>query len=218
MGEGKKHYFRFCIFVALKLSKPFTLIIIVMKQASLFLAALLIAVASAAPAFAQSGTCGNNLTWSLSDGTLTIDGSGAMTNYSWTSSSRAPWYNYRSQITTVVLPADITTIGNYAFYECSSLTELDLSEYTNLTSIGEMAFYHCTGLTSIDLSGCTALTSIGNYAFAGCSSLTSVDLSTCSSLTSIEYCAFRNNSSIMSIDLPESLTSLGTMRSGIAPG
>ena len=52
--------------------------------------------ASVGTLFAESGTCGDNLTWDLTDGVLTISGTCAMTNYSWQS---APWYEYKSSIT-----------------------------------------------------------------------------------------------------------------------
>ena len=58
-----------------------------------------------------------------------------------------------------------TSIGDSAFYSCSSLTSIDVS---NATSIGNSAFNYCNKLTSIDISNAT---SIGDYAFSGCSSL-----------------------------------------------
>ena len=66
-----------------------------------------------------SGTCGEDLNWTLaSDGTLIIRGEGAMDNYS---AGSAPWYAHASEITAVVLPEEITSIGNYAFYGCDQI-------------------------------------------------------------------------------------------------
>ena len=89
----------------------------------------------------------------------------------------------------------VTSIGSYAFYDCSSLISIDWSA---CTTIGEGAFRGCSKLTSVgDLSQCT---SIGSYAFHGCSKLTSEgDLSQC---TSIGSCAFEGCSSLTSITLP----------------
>jgi hypothetical protein len=59
-----------------------------------FVLLLTVLLLSAAMGFAQtSGTCGENLTWTLSDGTLTVSGTGEMTNYS--DPSTAPWYSVR---------------------------------------------------------------------------------------------------------------------------
>ena len=71
-----------------------------------------------------NGTCGSNLTWSLNTcGTLTISGTGAMTD--WSAAEEVPWNNYRSSITSVVLPVGLTSIGGYAFSDCA-ITKIDL--------------------------------------------------------------------------------------------
>ena len=69
-----------------------------------------------------------------------------------------------------------TSIGNYAFNNCSALTSIDVS---NATSIGDSAFSSCYKLTSIALPNAT---SIGNYAFNNCSLLTSIDVSNATSI------------------------------------
>lgn len=61
---------------------------------------------------ATEGTCGEQLTWKLEDGTLTISGTGAMEDYV---NGSAPWYAERDQIQTVVIEAGVTSIGSYAF-------------------------------------------------------------------------------------------------------
>ena len=67
---------------------------------------------------AEGGSCGTNMTWFLDDdGFLTISGSGTMTNY--TSSTPAPWN--KENVITVYLEDGITSIGNYAFYNCSNI-------------------------------------------------------------------------------------------------
>ena len=95
-----------------------------------------------------SGTCGDNLTWELTaDSVLTISGTGTMTNYSSSSSSRAPWYDYRSSIKSVVIEEGVTSIGNYAFNACSGLTSVTIPN--SVTSIGSSAFYGCTNLKTV---------------------------------------------------------------------
>lgn len=99
---------------------------------------------------------------------------------------------YISGLKSISLP-NATSIGNYAFSECTSLTSVDLPK---VTEIGKYAFGWCTSLTSIDLQ---KVTSIGEYAFCNCNSLASVDLS---NVTSIGNYAFSGCNSLTSVDLP----------------
>ena len=116
-----------------------------------------------------SGTCGDNLTWELTaDSVLTISGTGTMNNSS--SSSRAPWYDYRSSIKSVVIEEGITSIGNYAFNACSGLASVTIPN--SVTSIGNYAFNDCSGLTSVTIPN--TVTSIGRSAFYGCTNLKTV--------------------------------------------
>ena len=64
--------------------------------------------------------CGENVTWTLEGGTLTISGTGAM--YDYNSRQNVPWYNSRTNITTVVIEEGVTTIGDLAFYHCNNLS------------------------------------------------------------------------------------------------
>ena len=74
-------------------------------------------------------------------------------------------------LTNVTIPDGVTSIGQYAFENCSNLTSIDLPE--SLTSIGRSAFQSCTSLTSIDLP--ESLTKIGNNAFQDCRSLKTIN-------------------------------------------
>ncbi|MCR4963670.1 MAG: leucine-rich repeat protein [Firmicutes bacterium] len=123
------------------------------------------------PSVIASGSCGTNLRWTLDDeGTLSITGTGEMTDY--TSSSNAPWYSWRSQIHTVEIGDGVTSIGDYAFAYCSSLTSVTIPDSVN--SIGGSAFYGCSGLTSVTIPD--SVTNIGSGALAGCKNLTRIEV------------------------------------------
>ena len=141
--------------------------------------------------FAQSGTCGPNLTWTLQNRVLTISGSGNMNDYSW---NGAPWYSYRQSITSITIGNSVTSIGEYAFYYCSGLTSVTMGN--SVTSIGNKAFYNCSGLTSITIPN--SVTSIEIHAFEDCSSLTSVTIP--NSVTSIGNYAFKGCSGLTTIE------------------
>jgi len=129
-----------------------------------------------------SGSCGQNLNWHFDEetGTLTISGTGAMTDY--TSSYRAPWFINRAFITSLVLEEGITAIGAYAFSGCNAITSLELPE--GITAIGKYAFYECSALTTVTLP--VSLTTIGNYAFNYCSRISRLNISDLSAWCAIE--------------------------------
>ena len=141
-----------------------------MKKISIFLLAL-VASAGIAQAAIFDGSCGANLTWSLNtqDSTLTITGSGEMTNWHG-DPDFAPWYDYKSYIKYVSLPDGITSIGEWAFRDCSGLTSIEIPN--RVTSIGSDAFDGCSGLTSVTIGN--SVTSIGDKAFKDCTGLTFV--------------------------------------------
>ena len=97
----------------------------------------------------------------------------------------------------------VTSIGERAFYDCSSLTSVTIGN--SVTSIGQYAFAVCSSLTSVTIPN--SVTIIGDYAFYRCSSLTSVTIP--NSVTSIGNDAFSNCSSLTSITIPNSVTSIG---------
>ena len=135
----------------------------------LMIASLLPATALAAD-IVDSGTCGaegdgSNLTWTLdSDGVLTISGSGDMHGYG---PSGAPWHG---RVKSAVIAEGVTSIGGFAFYDCTSLTSVTIPD--SVTSIGANAFFDCTSLTSVTIPD--SVTSIGVGAFASCTSLTGI--------------------------------------------
>ena len=90
---------------------------------------------------ALSGQCGDNVNWTLDNGVLTISGTGDMYDYGMMEhDSYAPWYNRRSEITSIIIESGITIIGEDAFYECSALTSVTIP--SGITSIGPLFPYY----------------------------------------------------------------------------
>ena len=191
------------------------------RRAAMLLLVMLLTMAQTA--WAQSGSCGDDLTWELNYNTLTISGSGAMWDYG--DPSEQPWNSYADQINEVVIGEGVTSIGNNAFSE-TAMTSINIS--ASVTSIGVGAFSGCTGLTSIEIpssvtsigesafigSNLTSIeipasvTSIGVEAFSDCRVLESVTFAEGSQLESIGIRAF-NGSGLTSITIPASVTSIG---------
>lgn len=110
-------------------------------------------------------------------------------------------------LSTVQFDANLTSISDYTFYNCSRLSMITNGFPRALTSIGRSAFYGCSNLSEIDLGKSVKLTSIGPYAFLGCTSLSKVNLG--DSLTSIDSYAFYKCTSLKELILPDSLQVLG---------
>ena len=115
-------------------------------------------------------------------------------------------FSYTS-ITSITIPASVTSIGNYAFSGCTSLTSVTFVEGSQLKTIGDYAFNHLDSLTSVTIPA--GVTSIGFGAFAVCTSLTSVTFATDSQLETIGSYAFADCTSITSITIPVSVTEIG---------
>ena len=110
--------------------------------------------------------------------------------------------------TNIVIPKKIngyavTSIGDYAFALCESLTSITIPN--SITSIGKAAFFCCTSLPSITIPN--SVTSIGEVAFQGCESLMSVVIP--DSGVSIGMFAFSGCTSLPSITIPDSVTAIG---------
>ena len=108
-----------------------------------------------------------------------------------------------SSLTSITIPDGVTSIGDNAFYKCSSLMSVTIPD--SVTSIKKNAFFYCTGLTSITIPN--SVTSIGSYAFDCCTGLTSITIG--NSVTSIGSWAFFWCTGLTSITIPNSVTSIG---------
>ncbi len=149
----------------------------------------------------DSGSCGDDLGWTLEpDGVLTITGTGDMTNFA--DCCDAPWYDRRADIRAAVVSEGVTSIGDYAFYDCYNLTEDTIP--VSVTSIGNSAFYNCYRLTGDTIP--IGVTSIGSCAFYNCSGLTGVTIP--DGVTSIGSFAFYNCSGLTGVTLPSGVTSI----------
>ena len=113
------------------------------------------------------------------------------------------YYINDKEITSIEIPSNVTTLGNYVFQGCSGLTSLNLP--AGITKIGGCAFYGCSRLTSLTLPA--GITEIGDCAFMYCSGLTSLNLP--AGITKIGPYAFSRCSGLTSLTLPAGITEIG---------
>lgn len=154
-----------------------------------------------------SGDCGengDNVNWVLdADGVLTISGSGAMEDYTWTNFvPTTPWYEYRSSITKIVVEDGVTTIGSSAFYKLSYVTSVDISD--DVLSFKAYAFASCYKIQTIELP--SNLQYIANYCFEDCKGLTGISVP--ESVTKFGDCVFTGCTSLSDVQLPFNMDSL----------
>ena len=164
---------------------------------------------TATPPANTSGNCGTNVTWSYSNGTLTIQGRGKMDNYDYDKEEKddeealPPWYDRREQIRTVKISDGVTGIGSYAFSDCGNLKSAAIPD--SVTSIASGVFWGCGSLTDAAIPA--SVTDIGYAAFAYCDSLTGVTIP--DGVTGISDYAFYKCDSLASVTIPASVTSIG---------
>ena len=152
---------------------------------------------------ASSGTCGDKLTWSLSDdGTLTISGTGDMYDYELLGTN-TPWNSLRSQIKSVIIERGVTSIGDWAFSGCKELTSVTIPN--SVTTIGHGAFCFCDALTSVTIPD--SVTTIGEWAFCACEALTGLTIP--NTVTVIDEDLFSGCTSLRSVTIPNTVTAIG---------
>ena len=117
---------------------------------------------------ANSNSCGEGLTWKLSYyGTLTISGTGKMASYS---PGDAPWYSRRTQIRKITISEGVTSIGEYAFEECTNVTSISIPG--SVTELNEYCFSACESMKSITIP--QSVTRIADGVFDACEKLTDI--------------------------------------------
>ncbi|MCD8363848.1 MAG: leucine-rich repeat domain-containing protein [Lachnospiraceae bacterium] len=164
-----------------------------------FCAAALLLCGTAA---ADYGGDAGGVSWTIdAAGELTVSGSGAMEDYS--DPENAPWNDYREEIRSVTVENGVTSVGEAAFYGCTSLTRVTLAD--SVKDIGSYAFAECSALMSVEMPG---VERIGRDAFRYCTSLTAISLP--SSLTRLETEAFYRCEGLLSVDVPSSVTYMGS--------
>ncbi len=197
-----------------------TIVSLLLCAALLFGIAPLTAVHAADP---TSGACGENLTWRYDAGTktLTISGTGEMSDYdvseyndNWVTT--APWQPYSNAMQTAVINSGVTSIGDGAFWGCTGLTAISVSEGNpNYSSDSFGVLYNKNktellrypiGNTRPSFTIPDSVASIGMGAFSCCSRLTSVTIP--DSVTSIGELAFLSCNSLTSVAIPDSVTSI----------
>ena len=171
------------------------------KTLSLILALLMVFSLLPASAFAantvQSGTCGENLTWTLDDeGVLTITGTNLMSN--------APWSTYKDSIKSVVIGEGVMSVCDNAFYECTNLEEVSLPK--GLDTIGSSAFRGCSSLEKINIPA--SVTYISDRAFCDCSKIKEITLP--NKIIYLSDLTFYGCSSLTSITIPERVAHTGS--------
>ena len=117
-------------------------------------------------------SCGDELTWTLDEKTLTISGYGEM--YSYNADNAAPWAAYADDVENIVIGKHVKTIGAYAFSGLEKLVNVSFDDESEIEIIEEYAFAGCKELTEIKLP--EKLEKLGEAAFADCAKLSSVEL------------------------------------------
>ncbi len=156
---------------------------------------------SATDELATTGQCGDDVYWDYNSetGGLVISGTGAMTNYYRADAS--PFYY--SSIKSVIVEDGVTTIGDYAFSCCDSLTGALIGN--DITIIGWNAFRHCDNLKNVTIGD--SVTTIEHGAFEECSNLTNIIIP--NSVTSIDSFAFWRCINLRSVTLSKNITYIG---------
>lgn len=143
------------------------------------------------------GSCGDNASWRLEDGVLTISGTGAMYDYHY---DDVPWDDHKDEVTKVVVEKGVTHIGEDAFESLHNLKSVSIAN--TVKSIGCYAFSDCTSLASIVLPN--SVTSMDLCVFIHCASLKNVTLP--SGLSTLPRTTFVECPSLQEITIPASVT------------
>lgn len=148
----------------------------------------------------DNNKCGENLTWEFKGGTLSIDGTGDMYDYS--EDYLAPWSEHCVEITNVTISGGVTSIGSYAFCYCSVKS---ITLPFGLKHIGISAFFYCPNIQQIKIPD--SVEYIDPYAFSCCKGLHTVQLP--ASLTLISEELFAECDNLRNLSIPDTVTEIG---------
>lgn len=148
----------------------------------------------------DNNKCGENLTWEFKGGTLSIDGTGDMYDYS--EDYLAPWNEHCLEITNVTISGGVTSIGSYAFCYCSVKS---ITLPFGLKHIGISAFFYCPNIQQIKIPD--SVEYIDPYAFSCCKGLHTVQLP--ASLTLISEELFAECDNLRNLSIPDTVTEIG---------
>lgn len=138
-----------------------------MKKTLCFLLCILFLCAIPSAAAEETGICGDNLSWTVAEGVLTISGHGGMY---WYDMGSAPWYPLRQSIRSAIVEEGVTGLSYCCFFYLTELREVSLPG--TLGSVGGMAFYGCRSLPEVTIP--PEVYEIGEDAFYGCRSLSAI--------------------------------------------
>ena len=168
----------------------------------------------------KTGSCGANVTWSYSNGVLTIQGKGPMDSY--IDSYNTPWRDYSDEIHTVIIGDGVTNIGGNVFSYYSKLASVTIPK--SVTTIETGAFFRCTSLASVVIP--SSVTGIGYQAFSDTPWQKSLgqfavangimfayqgnggNVTIPSGVTTINEMAFYGCTGLVSVTIPQSVTSI----------
>ncbi len=163
-----------------------------------------------------NGNCGDSLEWSLdkSTGALTVSGTGAMKEYSTT---YIPWRSVRSEIKSVSIGDGVTSVCNYAFYDCANLAEISIA--ATVTQIGTLAFAQSPSITAFSVDSENPNYSSDIYGVLFDKNFTQLiqypsgnnqaNYEVPASVTAVYEDSFRFAKNITGVSLPDGLESIG---------
>ena len=171
-----------------------------------------------------SGTCGEDLTWTVdqSTGVLTISGKGNMDNYAYVTKYgtladptitfrtgyQPPWYDYKDSITSIVVEEGVTCIGETAFMGLVNVKSMSLP--STLKELRRECFENLISIEYIDLPD--NIVSIGGFAFDCCLSLKKIDIP--DSVVEMSGAVFLECRALEEVRLSENISELSATFSG----
>jgi len=171
-----------------------------MKKILLLAAAFMLLTAHA---WAQTPIAGSNLTWKLEGGILTISGTGAMPDFDVNEDINPPWYANRNSVTAIVVENGVTSIGDWAFFNCTNVISAQIP--TGVKSMGFIAFGYCYKLKDITIPG--SVKSLGIAVFNYCQALETITIP--DEVTDISESLFDSCENLTTVTILGSVKSIG---------